>query len=196
MQRVVILGCSGGGKSTLARAMGARLGLPVVHLDALFWRPNWVEPDGPAFRAKVAEAHAGDAWISDGNYAGRTFDLRLPRADTVIFVDQPRRVCMWRIFKRWWTDRGKRRADLAAGCYENLDWEFTKWVWTFEAKHRANILAAAERYGTPIIMLRSDREIAAFVERLSPDPPPQSGGGGPRSGGGGSSPPSSFPASP
>ncbi len=166
MRRVVILGCSGSGKSTLARAMGERLGLPVVHLDALFWRPNWVEPEPAAFRARVVEALAADAWISDGNYVGRTFDIRMPRADTVIFVDQSRRICMWRIFKRWWVDRGRRRADLAEGCYENLDWEFTKLVWTFNRKHRANILAAVASYGKPVTMLRSDREIAAFLETL------------------------------
>ncbi len=174
MRRVMILGCSGGGKSTLARAMSERLGLPVVHLDALFWRPNWVEPENDAFVAKVAAAHAGDAWISDGNYVGRSFALRMPRADTVIFVDQPRRICMWRIFRRWWTDRGKRRPDLAEGCYENLDWEFTKWVWTFNRKHRPNILAAAASYGKPVTTLRSDKEIATFLAGLI-DPLPLNG---------------------
>ena len=90
MQRIVILGCSGAGKSTFAQALGARLGLPVVHLDALFWRPGWKEPEPESFRMAVAAAVAGDAWITDGNYAGRTFDLLLPRADAVLFVHQPR----------------------------------------------------------------------------------------------------------
>jgi adenylate kinase family enzyme len=167
MRRVVILGCSGGGKSTLARAMGERLGLPVVHLDALFWSPGWKEPeDNAAFRAKVAAAIAGDAWITDGNYVGRTFDLRLPRADTVIFVDQPRRVCLWRIVKRWWTDRGKRRADLAEGCYENLDWAFTEWVWTFERKARPRIEATVAAHGQSMVTLKGDRDVAAFLDRI------------------------------
>jgi len=167
MRRVVILGCSGSGKSTFARAMGERLGLPVVHLDALFWSPGWVEPeDNEVFRAKVAAAVAGDAWITDGNYVGRTFDLRLPRADAVIFLDQPRRICLWRIFRRWWTDRGKRRADLAEGCYENLDWDFTAWAWTFEKKSRPRIEQVVAAYKVPMITLRGDREAAAFLDKL------------------------------
>jgi adenylate kinase family enzyme len=168
MRRVVILGCSGSGKSTLARTMGERLGLPVVHLDALFWSPGWVEPDdNDAFRARVAQAIAGDAWITDGNYVGRTFDLRLPRADLVIYVDQPRRVCLWRVLKRFLTDRRKRRADLAEGCYENLDWDFTLWVWNFERKSRPRIEATAAAFGRPMRTLRGDREIAAFLRELS-----------------------------
>jgi adenylate kinase family enzyme len=167
MRRVVILGCSGSGKSTLARAMGERLGLPVVHLDALFWRPGWEEPDdNDAFRAKVAAAIAGDAWITDGNYVGRTFDLRLPRADLVIYLDQPRRVCLWRVLRRWWTDRGKTRADLADGCFENLDWEFTQWVWTFEHKSRPRIEAEAARYGVPTVVLSGDKAMADFLAGL------------------------------
>jgi adenylate kinase family enzyme len=166
MRRVVILGCSGSGKSTFARAMGERLGLPVVHLDALFWRPGWVEPDKDEFRAKVAAAVEGDAWITDGNYVGRTFELRLPRADAVIFLDQPRWLCLWRIFKRSWTDRRKRRADLAEGCYENISWDFTLWVWTFEKKSRPRIEQTVAAHGKPMITLSGDREVAAFLASL------------------------------
>src|SRR5437899_8742589 len=89
LRRVVVLGCSGSGKSTLGWQLGRRLGLPVVHLDVLYWRPGWQEPDTASFRARTAAAGAGDAWISEGNYR-ETFDLRLPRADTVIILELPR----------------------------------------------------------------------------------------------------------
>src|SRR5579863_2517457 len=88
LRRVVILGGSGTGKSTLARELGQHIGLPVVHLDVLYWRPGWQEPDTAGFRARTAAAIAGDAWISEGNYR-ETFDLRLPRADTVIILEAP-----------------------------------------------------------------------------------------------------------
>ena len=166
MRRVVILGNSGSGKSTLARAMGERLGLPVVHLDALFWQPGWKEPENEAFRARVAAAVAGDDWITDGNFVGRTFDLRLAKADLVIYLDQPRRVCLWRVLKRAWTDRGKRRPDLAEGCPEKLDWPFLEWVWTFERKSRPRIQSEAARYGVPTITLRGDRAVVDFLEGL------------------------------
>ena len=163
MQRVVILGCSGAGKSTFARALGARLGIPVVHLDALFWEPGWKEPQNEAFRARVGAAIDGDAWISDGNYVSRTFDLRLPRADTVIFLDQPRWLCVFRILWRWLTSFGRTRPDLAEGCSENFDWAFFLWTWNFKRKSQPRILAVAGSYPTPITLLRGDAEMARFL---------------------------------
>jgi adenylate kinase family enzyme len=83
MARIVILGCAGSGKTTLARQLGDRTGAPVICLDAI-WQPGWDKKDVPAFRTLVKEAHAGDAWISDGNFAVATFDIRLSRATQVI----------------------------------------------------------------------------------------------------------------
>ena len=163
MQRVVILGCSGAGKSTFARALGARLGLPVVHLDALFWQPGWKEPENEAFRAAVASAIAGDAWITDGNYVGRTFDLRLPRADTVIFIDQPRWLCVFRILWRWLTSFGRVRADLATGCPETFDRTLLLWAWNFRRQSQPRILEMAGRYSMPITHLRGNTAIARFL---------------------------------
>ena len=167
MQRVVILGCAGAGKSTFARALGAKLGLPVVHLDVLFWEPGWKEPQNDAFRAKVAAAIAGDAWVTDGNYVGRTFDLRLPRADAVIFIHQPRWLCVFRILWRWLTNFGGTRADLAEGCPENFDWPFFLWTWNFERASQPRILQAAERYPTPITHLRGNADMARFLAAQS-----------------------------
>lgn len=163
MRRVVILGCSGAGKSTFARALGAKLGLPVVHLDALFWRPGWMEPDNATFRASVADAIAGDAWVTDGNYVSRTFDLRLPRADTVIFLHQPRWLCVYRIVSRWLFAFGRTRQDMAPGCAENFSWDFFLWTWTFQARHAPRILAAAEAYPTPVTHLRGGAAMARFL---------------------------------
>jgi adenylate kinase family enzyme len=165
MQRIAILGCSGAGKSTFARALGETLGLPVVHLDALFWRPNWTEPVAEEFRATVAAAVAGDAWVTDGNYVSRTFDLRLPRADAIIFVDQPRWLCIYRILWRWLTAFGRRRPDLAPGCSENFDWTFFLWVWNFHRKSQPRILDMAGRYATPVTILRGDGGMRRFLEQ-------------------------------
>ena len=82
---------AGRGKSTLARAIGARLDIAVVHLDALFWNPGWVQTEPAVFRARVAATAAHDAWVMDGNYTG-TLDLRLARASAVIWLDLPRLV--------------------------------------------------------------------------------------------------------
>jgi adenylate kinase family enzyme len=113
MQRIVILGNAGSGKSTLARALGQRLNLPVVHLDTLFWEPDWVEPDAEQFRTRVREAITTDSWVCEGNYARRTFDLRLPRADLIIWLDTRRLTCFARVIRR--SIMNRPRPDLAAG---------------------------------------------------------------------------------
>lgn len=164
MKRVLVIGCSGGGKSTLARALGAKLALPVVHLDVLFWKPGWVESTYDEFRPKVAAAVAEDRWIVDGNFS-RTFDIRLPRADTIVWVDQPRRVCLWRAFRRTMTQFGETRADLAPGCPEKIDPAFYRFIWNFKKTHDAMIEEGLARDAAhaQIFRLRSDKEIAAFL---------------------------------
>ncbi|WP_374440868.1 hypothetical protein [Stella sp.] len=139
-QRIVILGRSGSGKSTLARRLGAELDLPVVHLDRLFWQPGWVEADRETFRARVTEALAGDRWITDGNFSN-SFDLRLPRAELVVWFEVPRLVCIRRVLGRVWRHYGRARPDLAPGCPERLDWEFLRYIWNFDRDTRPKIMA-------------------------------------------------------
>ena len=166
MQRIVILGNAGSGKSTLARAIGKRLNLPVVHLDTLFWEPGWVEPEAEQFRTRVSEAITADAWVCEGNYARRTFDLRLPRADLVIWLDTPRLTCFTRVLKRHVMNR--TRPDMAAGCANKLDREFLSFVWNFDRGYRPGIEAARLAIGPhiPTVHLRRNRQVAAFVKSL------------------------------
>ncbi|MCY1426835.1 topology modulation protein [compost metagenome] len=173
MQRIVILGNAGSGKSTLARALGRCLGLPVVHLDTLFWEPGWVEPDADEFRERVRDAVATDAWVCEGNYARRTFDLRLPRADLVIWLDTPRLTCLLRVIIR--SVMNRPRPDLAAGCREKLDREFLtflKFVWHFDRGYRPGIEAVRVAMGpqVPVVHLRGTRQVAAFVDGLPAAP--------------------------
>jgi adenylate kinase family enzyme len=168
MRRVVILGNAGSGKSTLARRLGERLGLPVVHLDVLFWEPGWTEPDNDAFRARVSAAIAGDSWVSDGNYLSRTFDLRLPRAELVIWLDTPRSTCMLRVLTR--SLRGGSRADLAPGCEERMFnrqyLEFLACTWNYDRKSRPRLDAARQAIApdVPVVHLRGKRQIDAFLD--------------------------------
>ena len=99
-RRVAVVGTSGSGKTTFSRRLAARLEVPHVELDALFWLPDWQEPDLTAFREK-AEAAIGDdgEWVVDGNYS-RISDLVLGRADTVVWLDLPLRTCLWRTARR------------------------------------------------------------------------------------------------
>ena len=165
MQRVLIVGNSGGGKSTLARRLGEKLGLPVVHLDVLYWKPGWVESDDAPFRADVAQALQGPAWICDGNFSSN-WDIRMPLADTIVWITQPRLVCLARAIWRVVAYRGRRtRPDMAAGCAEKFDLEFYRYIWTYDAKVAPRLDAALQTYGahTRCVRLRSDREIARFL---------------------------------
>jgi adenylate kinase family enzyme len=96
----------------------------------------------------------------------RTFDLRLPRAEAVLFIDQPRWLCVYRILTRWIFAFGRRRADLAPGCEETFEWNFFVWTWTFNAKHRPNILAAARAYPTPVTVLKGDAGMRRYLAEL------------------------------
>jgi len=164
MRRVLIVGNSGGGKSTLARALGAKLGLPVIHLDVLFWKPGWVESDDDEFRARVAEALQAPAWIADGNFGG-TWDLRMPMAGTIVWIDQPRLLCLWRAIRRVFVYRDGTRPDMAEGCRETIDLKFYGFIWTYDRKVRPSLEAALAEHGAHarVVRLRSDREIAAFL---------------------------------
>lgn len=135
MKRVVILGSGGAGKSTLARRLGDITGLPVVHLDTLFWLPGWKERDKEEFDRMLLDEVAKDRWIIDGNYS-RTMPPRLAAADTILWLDYSRWRCLWGVLKRRVMYHGKTRPDMNAGCAEKIDLEFLMWVWNYPKRSR------------------------------------------------------------
>ena len=164
MKRVLIIGCSGAGKSTLARKLGEKTGLPVVHLDALFWKPGWVESEREAFDAGVLAELEKSAWIMDGNYA-RTLPMRLEKCDTVIYLDFPRLLCIFGVLKRVLTTYGTVRPDMPEGCPERFDWEFLKWVWNFNRNNREKTYGQLEKLpADKVIILKNRREVRKFLQ--------------------------------
>lgn len=168
MRRIAIIGSAGTGKSTLARGLGELTGLSVVHLDALYWGPGWIATPDEEWDAVVKEIASQEKWIIDGNY-GRTMGPRLERADTVVFLDFPRVVCLWRVFRRWLRYRGRSRPDLAPGCPEQLSWEFVRRIWFYPKRSRPRVLERIEGHSadTEVIMLRSQKEIDRFLTSLA-----------------------------
>ena len=169
MQRIIIIGSSGAGKSTLARRLGEATGLSVVHLDLLFWRPNWTETPEDEWRQTVEKAVRGDSWIMDGNFGG-TMEPRFEACDTVIFLEMPRTLCVYRILKRVAFYRPGSRPDMAEGCHEKFDWEFLKWVWNYPARSKPKVEALIERFQKTktIIRLKSKKEVEDFLKQCAP----------------------------
>lgn len=167
MRRVLIIGSGGAGKTTLAKAVAERTGLPLVHLDKLFWRAGWVPAPNDEWDRVIAELSGRDRWIQDGNY-GRTLPTRLAAADTVIFLDVPALVCLWRVFKRQLRHIGRVRPELPEGCRERLTFEFVAWIWTYRTRRRPEILRRlAEYQGTKrVVVLRTARDVRAFLRGL------------------------------
>src|SRR5438034_461599 len=119
LTRVLVLGCSGSGKSTFARALALRTGLPLIHLDREYWTPGWVERYGlPRWLDRVAELAGGERWIIDGNYSG-SLPLRLPRATCALWLDLPRWQCLGSTVYRCLSGYGQTRPDMAPGCPEH-----------------------------------------------------------------------------
>lgn len=165
MRRVLVLGSSGAGKSTFATRLGERTGLPVVHLDRMWWRPGWVESTDAEFDAALAGVLAQHAWILDGNY-GRTLRTRLAVADTAVLLDVPRLVCLARVVRRRFRFGRGGRPSIAPGCPERITWEFVRWIWTYPSRRRGEVLgllAEFERRGGRAAVLRSDAEVEAFL---------------------------------
>ena len=165
MERIMIIGCGGSGKSTLARQLGEKTGLPVVHLDKLFWHPGWVESTKDEIDAKILEAIAEPRWIMDGNY-NRTLPKRLQYCDTVIYLDFSRFACLLGVAKRVLTTYGTVRPDMAEGCPERFDLDFLKWIWNFNKNHRERYYRLLnETDGIEKIVLKNRRAVKAFLKQ-------------------------------
>jgi adenylate kinase family enzyme len=170
MKKILIIGSSGAGKSTFARRLGKATNLEVIHLDKLFWNPNWVETPKDEWQKKVEEALQDDAWIVDGNFSG-TMETRIKACDTVIFLEMPRIVCVYRILKRVVFYRKGSRPDMADGCDERFDWEFLKWVWNYPNRSKPKVEGLLKQFQDTkkIIRLKSKREVEKFLANYSTD---------------------------
>ncbi|WP_123040528.1 DNA topology modulation protein [Cohnella candidum] len=163
MDRILVIGSAGSGKSTLSREIGHATGLPVVHLDRHYWKPHWTPMPNVEWDVFVEQVSLQEQWIMDGNYS-RTLELRAKRADTIIFLDMPRYLCMYRILKRRWQYRGRTRPDLNEDCPEKLDWPFLVWVWNFRKRSRPNILRILDNVkdSRTVIILSSRKQVKEF----------------------------------
>jgi adenylate kinase family enzyme len=167
----MIVGQPGSGKSSLARSMALRSGLPVIHIDKIHWRPGWVERGREEKTRLCRDAEAGDRWIFEGGHSA-TWDSRVARADLLIWIDRPLMLRLWRVLRRTLTGLGRTRPDLPEDCPEQLRRlpEFIRFIWSTRQTARARLarLAATAPPTCRVVRLRSDRETRAFLSRLEP----------------------------
>lgn len=139
MKRILVIGCPGSGKTTFSLKLSKQLNIPCIHLDKLFWKNDWVECSKEEFDNLLDMELQKESWIMDGNYS-RTLSRRLQFADTVIYLDYPRLLCIYRVLKRVIQNYGKTRIDMAENCPEKFDFEFLKYIWNFNKINRKIIL--------------------------------------------------------
>lgn len=167
----MVMGVSAGvGKSTFARELGRILEIEVCHLDALYWKPNWVEASLDEFTAKQQEVVRLDQWIIEGNYTS-TYDIRVQHADTIIYLELPLRICLYRVFKRWISNIGKTRIDMGEGCKEKLDYQFLKFIWTTyhprKKKMKARFQYLKENGSSiTVVSLKGKADIRSYLQTL------------------------------
>lgn len=163
--KIAIIGCPGSGKSTVAQQLYGQLKIPLYHLDQYYWLPNWQRPDKAIFEKVHHALCDGKEWIIEG-MAIRYFDYRIAKADVVIFLDIPLRVCLYRIFKRAFSAWGSIRNTSAPGCYEHFpDREFLSYVLNFNRKYRPIIEQLLEQYKgqKKIFVARNGRQIDEII---------------------------------
>jgi len=165
MKRIAITGISGSGKSTLANKLGKKLDLPVFHLDKYFWGIGWKKryATKEEFTSVVDGFAKQDKWIIDGNYRSSNIDLRLERADTIIFLDFPKWRCLWRVFTRIFNR--KQPFDKTEGVRNKIDWFLIKWIWNYKiAEMRARV--AKHKDNKRVFVVRNNREIRKLLLNL------------------------------
>jgi adenylate kinase family enzyme len=164
MKKVLVIGPGGAGKSTVARRLGELLKIDVKHLDRFYWRAGWHEPPKEEWFNIVERLTSAESWILDGNYSG-TLETRLKHCDTIVFLDLPRHVCLWRIVKRRLLNRNRSRTDMAEGCNEKLDWSFVQWVWNYSQRSRPKVVRLLREHSATkqIVWLRSRSDVEKFL---------------------------------
>ena len=156
-KKIIIIGSAGSGKSFMSERLARLTGLPVIHLDKEFWKPDWEETKRDEWIEKQSKFIQKDRWIIEGNYIG-TLELRFVAADLIIFLDINRVLCIWGAIKR----HGKKRSDLPEYLEEKFDWEFIefcKLIWKFKKTDINLIMKIHEKYpDKKFIIIKSRKE--------------------------------------
>ncbi len=161
--KILVIGCPGGGKSTFSRRLAEKTGLPLIHLDNIYWLPDHTTVSRETFDTRLSEILATDAWLIDGNY-GRTQSLRMAAAEAVFFFDIPTEVCLAGVYAR----KGKPRSDMPWVEGDTVDEAFLQSVRDFSGTPRENLLARLREHPhLAVITFRSHAEAEEYLSNLT-----------------------------
>lgn len=166
--KIAILGYSGSGKSTLARKLSQYYDIPVLFLDTVQFLPNWVERDKEEGIQITLKFMENESWVIDGNYACFLQKERLEQADRIVFLDFPRRICIYRAIKRYFKNRNKTREDMAKGCIEKIDLEFIWWIlYEGRTKEKQNYYNNIKKeFKDKFVVLKKPKDVDLFLEKM------------------------------
>lgn len=164
---ILIIGCAGSGKTTLAKQLSKIYNIPAIHLDLYYWKENWVASTKQEMQQIVDQLlESSQNWIMDGNYTS-TIDQRINYATDIIFLDFSRISCMWSVLKRRIRYHNKVRDDMPEGCVEKIDKEFLRWIWNFKKIQRPKLLKALDNAThCTVTILKSRKEVLTYVEHV------------------------------
>ncbi len=165
----MVIGHSGSGKSVLAGKLGRKYKCKVLYLDCVHWLPGWKERDKKEEEDIISGfLDKNNSWVIDGNYVKKCYERRLSEATNIIYLLFPRRICLYRIIKRYFKNRGKTRKSMAAGCEEKIDMEFIWWVLYKgrDKKHRQNYKKVCRKYPEKVIVLKKPSDVKRFCRAL------------------------------
>lgn len=166
--KIAIIGYSGSGKSSLARTLAAHDHIPILHLDQVNFTDNWTQRPIEESKAIVSKMLDRSDWIIEGNYNELLYEQRMEKADQIIFMNFPRRICLPRVIKRYHQYKGNVRPDMSSGCEEKLDLEFIYWV-LYRGRNKRKRMAyqkLCEQYKEKTIILCNQKALDTYIQHL------------------------------
>ena len=164
--KIAIIGYSGAGKSTLAKKLSHYYDCDVLHLDSIHFAPHWVERSDEEMVSDIKSFIKKENWIIEGNYSRILYTQRMEDADQIIFLNFNRFSCWWRAYKRYRTYKGTTRPDMAEGCCEKFDWEFTRWIFRDgrSKKAKTRYKNTVKTYPQKMVILKNQYQLNRFLE--------------------------------
>jgi len=166
MERILIIGGNGAGKSTFSYALAEKRKLPLIHIDRIYWYGSWQVTPQEEFQRRVLEEARKPRWIIEGNNV-RSLAQRLEHADTVFWFDFPPIVCVKNILLREWKYRGRARPDMPATCISQLQAGFLRSAWNFNRKNRSAIRHLLESWpDIRVIRFTNRRQVKKYLKAI------------------------------